>query len=86
MSKNGLLVATPNHILATEAIAFRQSAFVGFAEGDEIAFEHTPDGEVKLRRCRDTSEWVKHLRETYKGRLPEGYRFSREDVVRRGYE
>ena len=59
---------------------------LGFAEGDDITFEHTPDGEVKLRRRRDTAEWIRHLRETYKGRLPEGYRFSREDAVRRGYE
>ena len=59
---------------------------LGFAEGDDIAFEHTPEGEVKLRRRRDTAEWIKHLRETCKGRLPEGYRFSREEAIRRGYE
>ena len=59
---------------------------LGLAEGDEIAFEHTPQGEVKVTRRRDTLGWIEYLRETYKSRLPKGYRFSRDDVVRRGYE
>lgn len=59
---------------------------LGVSEGDDIAFDFTSDGEVKLRRQRDTAEWIKELREKYGGRLPAGYRFNRKDAVRRGYE
>ena len=59
---------------------------LGVSEGDDIAFDHTPDGEVKLRRTRDFAEWVEHIRETYKDRIPAGYRYKRADGQRRGYE
>ena len=57
---------------------------LGVSEGDDIAFDHTPDGEVKLRRKRDTAEWIRHLREKYPVRLPADYKFDREEANRRG--
>ena len=59
---------------------------LGVSEGDDIAFDFTPEGEVKLRRMRDTAEWIRHLREKHSGRIPADYKFSRKDAVRPGYE
>ena len=57
---------------------------LGVSEGDDIAFDHTPDGEVKLRRKRDTAEWIDYLRSKYPVRLPTDYKFDREEANRRG--
>ena len=57
---------------------------LGVSEGDDIAFEHTPDGEVKLRRQRDLAEWIEHIRAKYPVRVPADYKFDREEANRRG--
>lgn len=59
---------------------------LGVSEGDDIAFDHTPEGEVKLRRKRDTIEWIREIRAKYPDRIPADYRYKREDGQRRGYE
>jgi len=59
---------------------------LGVSEGDDIAFDYTPEGEVKLRRQRNIAEWVEHLRAKYPARIPANYRFSRKDAGRPGYE
>lgn len=57
---------------------------LGVSEGDDIAFEYTQDGEVKLRRQRDFAEWIRHMREKHPARLPADYKFDREEANRRG--
>lgn len=57
---------------------------LGVSEGDDIAFDYTADGEVKLRRQRNTAEWIEHLLEKYPVRLPADYKFDREEANRRG--
>ena len=59
---------------------------LGLREGDDVTFEHTPEGDVKLFRQRDTAEWIRHLRERHAGRIPADYKFNRKDAVRPGYE
>jgi len=59
---------------------------LGVSEGDDIAFEYTAEGEVRLRRQRSIAEQIDHLREKYPARIPADYRFSRKDASRPGYE
>ena len=57
---------------------------LGVSEGDDIAFEYTPEGEVRLRRQRDFADWMDHLRKKYPVQLPADYKFDREEANRRG--
>lgn len=57
---------------------------LGVSEGDDIAFEHTPDGEVKVRKELSIGEWIDHMREKHPARLPKGFKFDRQEAYRRG--
>ena len=56
---------------------------LGVSEGDDIAFETTAEGEVKLSKKLDMKAWAESLKK-YEGRLPPGFKFNRQDANRRG--
>lgn len=56
---------------------------LGISEGDDIRFEVTSGGEVKLRRELSMTEWLESLSK-YQGRLPADFKFDREEANRRG--
>lgn len=57
---------------------------LGVSEGDDIAFDYTPDGEVKLSRLPSIAERIDRLLEKYPDRLPADFKFDREEANRRG--
>lgn len=57
---------------------------LGLLEGDDLIFESSPAGDVKVFRKRDTVEWIRHMREKHPARLPADFKFDREEANRRG--
>jgi antitoxin MazE len=57
---------------------------LGVSEGDDIAFEHTPEGDVKVRKQLSIGERIDQLLEKYPARLPADFKFDRQEANRRG--
>jgi antitoxin MazE len=58
-------------------------ADLGLAEGDEIEIVKASAERLEIERKlsrKEAIEKLRKLRETYKGRLPAGYRFKRSDA------
>jgi antitoxin MazE len=56
---------------------------LGLKEGDEIEFRPAPGGNIEVVKQPDRIEALRRLRK-FRGRLPAGYEFNREELCERG--
>lgn len=52
-------------------------------EGDELVFNVSQTGDVRVEKTGDRQAWIESLRR-FEGRMPAGVRFDRDDANRRG--